>query len=86
MKNNTIKFLLYPWKLVLGLIIILFVFFGIIAIPLSAPLVFGLSLAIGWKILLAIGYVYLAGLWFVCIINGDDVVAFALTLMLGDFI
>lgn len=84
MKNKIINFLIFPWKFLIGFLITIFTFSGLFIIFLSMPYAFGLSLAIGWKILIGIGYIYLFGLWCTCIINVDDVLYFASNLMHND--
>ena len=84
--KNFFKFILAPWKVLIGfIIIIVFVLPGLlilIAIPFFIlPLISSLIVTI----LFWIGYIYLLSLWLVCIIKADSVFNFALNLIMNCF-
>lgn len=74
--------LILPLKMFLAILIFIYLCVGFIISWIPSIIVFALKLAIGWKIFSVIISLYLLCLWFICLINAEEVANYALKLII----
>ena len=79
--KKTIYILTLPLKMCLCILIYIFLILGGFISLAPAIIAFALNLAIGWKIFSVIIGLYLLCLWFVCLINAEEVANYTLKLI-----